>query len=66
MAPEVVSGQDYSLGADVWSFGALLLTLKTGEPPFKGLDKEAIFQALSRQRAIELPAGLSSTFRNLL
>ena len=38
MAPEVINGGLYNSKADVWSLGALLYQLITGEYPFFGKD----------------------------
>jgi len=36
MAPEVITGAKYNYKADVWSLGALLFQILTGEYPFTG------------------------------
>ena len=38
MAPEVIAGDVYNYKADVWSLGALLYQMITGEYPFIGKD----------------------------
>lgn len=35
MAPEVISGKDYSEKADVYSFGIILWEFASREPPYK-------------------------------
>jgi len=52
MAPEIIEEKPYSVKADVWSFGCLLLHLVTGEKPFK---KSTPIQALNQILNTESP-----------
>ena len=37
MAPEVISSQDYTEKADVFSFGIILWEIASREPPYKSI-----------------------------
>ncbi len=53
MAPEQITGDDKDHRTDVFSLGALLYFLLSGEPPFSGDDHEQIFeQTLSSDRPL--------------
>lgn len=43
MAPEIINGEGYLFGADVWSFGVVLYNLVHKELPFKGGDKYQLY-----------------------
>jgi len=42
VAPEIINGHPCDEKVDVWSLGILMYILLTGEPPFKGTNKEII------------------------
>lgn len=42
VAPEVLTGEGYSYGADVFSAGAIMFVLLTGRQLFKGIDYEEL------------------------
>ena len=44
MAPEVIAGRNYDSKADIWSLGALLFQMLTGEYPFFGRDLSELKQ----------------------
>ena len=47
IAPEVLDGEEYSFGADVWALGVLLYELRTGVAPFAAAgQKEVCFKIL--------------------
>lgn len=50
MAPEMVMGEEYTFGVDIWSFGLVLYELATGDFPLKGSTIPELFEAL-----MELP-----------
>ena len=39
MAPEILSGEPYSLPADIWAFGTLLYALVSSKLPFPVLEE---------------------------
>merc|ERR1719421_1084045 len=41
IAPEVLRGDEYSFGADVWALGVLLYELRTGRAPFAAKSQKA-------------------------
>ena len=46
MAPEVLKGNEADARSDVFSFGAVLYEMLTGEPPFKGASNARIIAAI--------------------
>ena len=46
MAPEVLKGDDADARSDVFSFGAVLYEMLTGEPPFKGANNARVIAAI--------------------
>lgn len=46
MSPEMVMGEEYTFGVDIWSFGLVLYELATGEFPLKGETIPELFVAL--------------------
>ena len=50
LAPEVVSGERYSVEVDVWAVGVLAYTLLVGRPPFEGRDVRDTVENINRLR----------------
>jgi len=64
MAPEVVRGEQYSASADIWSLGATVVEMASGQPPFHELPLfAALFRIGSTDLLPELPATLSESCR---
>lgn len=65
MAPEVVQGKKYGFAVDWWSLGALGFDLMTGNPPFRGNNKNIIMQNIVHTK-LKMPYHLSSETKDLL
>lgn len=56
MAPEVLSGDQYSFTVDYWSLGCILFEALAGYPPFAGATAEETWQNLKRwQKVLRKP-----------
>lgn len=55
MAPEVLQFQKYNSKADLWSVGAILFELVTGEPPFHGNNHVQILRDMKRYSVVQFP-----------
>jgi serine/threonine protein kinase len=49
MAPEIVKGLAYDEKVDVWSIGVITFILLSGRPPFKGKNRDEIFDAIKKK-----------------
>lgn len=65
MAPEVMTGQGASTVSDVWSLGATVVELLTGNPPFHNLVNESACYAIVNEEYIP-PLTLSVLCRDFL
>lgn len=66
MAPEVVSMSGQLPTSDIWSFGATVVELVTGEPPYWGMPPvSAMFNVVQDARP-PVPAGLSPELTDML
>lgn len=65
MAPEVMVGEGASTVSDIWSLGATVVEILTGNPPFHNLVNEAACYAIVHDAYIP-PKTLSSTCRKFL
>ncbi|KAI3753466.1 hypothetical protein L2E82_25519 [Cichorium intybus] len=64
MSPEIL-GKGHDKAADWWSVGVLLFEMLTGQPPFRGGNREKIQQKIVKEK-MKLPAYLSSEAHSLL
>jgi len=64
MAPERLNGSNYSYGADIWSFGLIMLEMLLGKFPYP--HQENYFRLLSLIMDEEAPSVPESTFSNEL
>ena len=55
MPPEQARGDEVDVRADVFALGAILSTILTGRPPFRGENSKALLEA-TRRGEVELPA----------
>lgn len=61
MAPEVLRGDEYTLLADVYSFGVIVWEIMCREAPFAGLNRfQIIFQVGTQHVLLQLPKGTPS------
>lgn len=58
MPPEILNHQKYNSKIDVWSAGVSLYFFLTSELPFKGQNKEELFENIKNQ-------DISSSFKNI-
>ncbi|CAJ1344229.1 unnamed protein product [Effrenium voratum] len=69
MSPEIVRGEGYSFGSDIWSLGCSLYELAAGVPPFHRTDMDfvALGHAICSADYPHLPAdGWSKDFRSIV
>ena len=58
MAPELLSGKQYSFSIDVWSFGCLIIMLLATTLPFWSEDRDEL-----KRRVLEEPLNLDSDYK---
>ena len=64
MAPEILRGEEYSLSADVYSFGVILWEIISRKQPFKELNAFAIsYQVGTQGKRLQLPPSESGEER---
>ena len=52
VAPEVITGQQYTPAVDMWATGCIMYALLCGELPFFEEDEQAMFRRIERRTCI--------------
>nr|AKN21681.1 slc42a-1 [Schmidtea mediterranea] len=67
-APEILNAELYTCSVDIWSLGATMIQLCTGQPPYHNLGDGAIITVISTTREIEykLPEYMPKYISNLI
>lgn len=58
MSPEQVQGKDADQRSDIWSFGAVLYEMVSGQLPFGGTYEQAVFYSILNQPPLSIPEGI--------
>lgn len=66
MAPEVISMAGTSAAADIWSFGATVIELLTGDPPYAGLGSMGALYRIVEDASVPLPPDISEDMKDFL
>jgi len=68
MAPEVIKGEEYTLKADIWSFGCAVIEMLTGRPPFSHYENQwaAMYHITNGDPSVEVPQVCSAEASNCL
>lgn len=52
MAPEMIEKKKYDTKVDVWSATVTVYVLLVGKPPFKGKDRQQMFESITKDDVI--------------
>eukprot|EP00668_Euglena_longa_P027316 GGOE01034162.1.p1 GENE.GGOE01034162.1~~GGOE01034162.1.p1 ORF type:complete len:859 (-),score=122.20 GGOE01034162.1:328-2904(-) len=68
MAPEVIKGEEYTLMADIWSFGCSVIEMLAGNPPFSHHENQwaAMYHITNSDPSLEIPKGCSTKATSFL
>ncbi|XP_070547625.1 fibroblast growth factor receptor-like [Ptychodera flava] len=67
MAPEVLSGNAYTIGSDVWSFGVLLWEVfSLGDNPYDTIQDDDVKDFIGRGQRLEIPQGCTESVYQLM
>lgn len=53
MAPEIITGKEYGSPTDIWSFGATVIEMLTGKPPYYNLEHLNVLFKIGTEGKIE-------------
>jgi len=65
-APEVINGEPYRYGCDVWSLGCTLIELLTGKPPYYHLNAIEALYTMTEMSRPPFPEGISDACTSFL
>jgi len=65
IAPEIISGQPYSLPADIWAIGVLLYVMLSGRFPFKASSQRELYRRIVRS-SLQVPPELSPQAQHIV
>uniref|UniRef100_A0A7S0STZ7 cGMP-dependent protein kinase n=1 Tax=Mantoniella antarctica TaxID=81844 RepID=A0A7S0STZ7_9CHLO len=66
VAPEVISGRQYTPAVDMWAAGVIMYAMLCGGLPFDHRDQQKSFRLIAKGQYHALPAGISAEARDLL
>lgn len=66
MAPEIVAGSEYSLSADIFSYGMILYEIATLTRPFEGIPVSTILREVLKGTRPTLPTNIHPGMRELI
>lgn len=66
VAPEVITGQQYTPAVDMWASGVIMYAMLCGELPFDHEDQQASFRLIAKGKYHPLPPQISADARDLL
>ena len=68
MAPEVIKGEEYTLMADIWSFGCAVIEMLCGRPPFSHYENQwaAMYHITNGDPAAQIPDSCSARAKDFL
>ena len=65
MAPEIITGLEYTTTVDWWAFGAFLYEMVVGTPPFKNENRQLLYTSIKNDKPV-IPQYLSSDLQDLI
>lgn len=66
VAPEVITGQQYTQAVDMWASGVIMYAMLTGELPFDHNDQQSSFRLIAKGKYHPLPSHVSAEARSFL
>lgn len=65
LAPEIIQGSPHGKAVDWWGLGILMYEMLTGQPPFRGKNRNELYEQILKVDVI-FPEHVSSVARNLV